>query len=218
MRLYKCNFPSGVAGTWYTCNVRTVCGFSQSMAAYTVIVRRDVSLTRYKHIQWLIIYLCVHLARRTCIHCIALQRTWNQAVFCTWVLCFVTWWLGGAGAQAIVTWLRIGTGWTTCTGQSRTTNGYRPTHVKTTLCKAKDCIFVCDIGVLSVGTAHITSSALFLTLHLLSYPIQLPCTYLDRTSWSNRESYGFWRLLEGSLFESRFFVVLVFVTNAETVT
>lgn len=123
MRLHKCNFPSGVAGTWYTCNARTMYGFSQSMAAYAVIVHRDISLTRYKHIQWLIIYLCVHLARPTCIHCITLQRTWNQAVFCTWVLWFVTWWLGGAGAQAIVTWLRIGTGWTTCTGQSRTTNG-----------------------------------------------------------------------------------------------
>jgi hypothetical protein len=146
------------------------------------------------------LFVCVHLARPTCIHCITLQRTWNQAIFCTWVLRFVTWWLGCAGARTIVTWLRIGTGWTTCTGQSRTTNGWRPTHVKTTLCNIKDCIFVCDIGVLSVGTAHITSSVVFLTLCLLSYPIQLLCTNLDRTAWSNRESYGFWRLSEGSLF------------------
>jgi len=28
-------------------------------ARYAVIVHRDISLTRYKHIQWLIIYLCV---------------------------------------------------------------------------------------------------------------------------------------------------------------
>lgn len=52
MRLYKCNYLPGVAGTWYKCNVRTMCGFSQSMAArYAAIVHRDVSLTRYKHIQ-----------------------------------------------------------------------------------------------------------------------------------------------------------------------
>lgn len=106
MRLYKCNYLSGVVGTWYKCNVRAMCGFLTKLGCR--LCRNCSSWCIAHEVQTLSVthylFVCASSSSDRLVFTVSPYKgVATKFYFCTWVLRFVTWRLGGAGALTIVT-------------------------------------------------------------------------------------------------------------------